>query len=285
MRILITGATGFVGSHLARAFLSRGDEVRAPRRATSRLDRLADVTESIDWRDVAEPATTLLAGVDVVLHAATHYGRASGGDAGVEEVNFVWPAALLAAVGPRTLFVNVDTSLPPALSEYARTKRRFADHAREVAGRGAARVLNVNLESVYGPGDDPAKFQMQLIHALLRNDPSFALTDGAQMRDYIFISDAVDAILRLVDHARAKGDSYLAAGVGRGESVSIRAFAEAVRDGVGGSTELRFGALPYRDGELMRACADVSLLRALGWPGGRPLAAGLRETIASERAR
>jgi CDP-paratose synthetase len=285
MRILITGATGFVGSHLARAFLSRGDEVRAPRRVTSRPDRLTDVLGVIDWRDAAEPAATLVAGVDVVLHAATHYGRASQADAGVESVNFDWPAALLAAVGPRTLFVNVDTSLPPALSEYARTKRRFAQHAREVAGRGEVRVLNVNLESVYGPGDDPAKFQMQLIHALLRSDASFDLTDGAQMRDYIFISDAVDAILRLVDHARARGDSYLAAGVGRGESISIRAFAEAVRDGVGGATQLRFGALPAREGELMRACADISLLRAIGWPGGRPLTAGLRETIASERAR
>ena len=285
MRVLLTGATGFLGSHLARAFLARGDAVHAVRRSTSSLARLTGVANRMHWHDalISAGEAMLLARPGVIVHAATHYGRGGGTDTDVARVNSDWPVALLGAAPAGVVFVNVDTSLPPALSAYARTKRHFAEHARGAAENGRARVLNLNLESVYGPGDDPAKFQMVLIAALLRGDPVFPLTAGEQSRDYIFIADAVEATLRLVDHAAASGEPYLAAGVGRAEAVTIRRFAETARAVAGSATRLEFGALPYRAGELMEARADITLLRALGWAGGRSLEAGLRETIERER--
>ena len=285
MRVLLTGATGFLGSHLAGALLARGDDLHAIRRASSSFARLEAVANRIRWHDASTGADEVmrLARPAVVIHAATHYGRGGGTDADVERVNYHWPVALLGAAPAGTVFVNIDTSLPPALGAYARTKRRFAEHARRAAGDGHTRVLNVKLESVYGPGDDPAKFQMTLIAALLRGDVVFPMTPGAQSRDYIFVADAVEATLRLVDYAVASGDPYLAAGVGRGEAVTIRRFAETARAAAGSATRLEFGALPYRAGELMEARADISLLRTLGWAGGRPLEDGLRETIARER--
>ena len=283
----MTGATGFLGSHLARAFLRRGDDVHATRRAGSSLARLGAASERLSWHDAGLDPTTLVASAafDVVLHAATHYGRAGAVDADVAYVNYDWPLALLGAAGAGhvALFTNIDTSLPPSLSTYASTKRRFVDCAAEVCAVGGSRLLNVGLESVYGPGDDRMKFQMALMHALLRGDPSFGLSPGAQTRDYIFIDDAVDAVLRLVDHARETPDRYLAAGVGRGEEISIRHFAEMMRDLIGSPTRLDFAATPYRAGELMHARADTSLLRSLGWPGARTVERGLRETIERER--
>lgn len=283
----MTGATGFFGSHLARAFLRRGDEVHAVRRAASSLARLGAESGQVAWYDIAKDPAALTAGADfhVVLHAATHYGRAGAVAADVAYVNYDWPLALLAAAGASgvDVFANIDTSLPPSLSTYASSKRRFVDRARELSAVGGSRLLNVGLESVYGPGDDRAKFQMALMHALFRGDPSFGLSPGEQTRDYIFVDDAVDAVLRLVDHARRTPDRYLAAGVGRGEEVSIRHFAETMRDLTGSATRLDFGALPYRAGELMHARADTSLLRSLGWPGARTVEQGLRGTIERER--
>src|SRR5689334_12948491 len=273
-RVLVTGATGFLGSHLVRALAARGDEVRATRRTASSLERLHGV-ESVTWVDALAPIAQLATDVDVLVHAATSYGRGDTASADVERVNLRWPLLLLGAIRPPALFVNVDTSLPRTLSEYARTKRAFADEARAAAVGGRSRVLNVNLESVYGPDDDSAKFQMQLIRSLIRNEPSFPLTPGAQTRDYIFIDDAIDAMLRLIDHAATAGESFIAAGVGRGDGVPIRRFAETAKALSGSTTHLAFGALPYREGELMHAAADVTLAKSLGWSGGRPLEDGL----------
>jgi len=287
MRILMTGATGFLGSHLARAFVRRGDEVHAVSRPSSNRGRIGDEANRVTWH-AAETNPAELVGVtsfDVLLHAATHYGRDSAADAEVERVNHDWPLALLAAAAAAhvPLFANVDTSLPSSLSVYARTKRRFAERAQAHAHAGGPRLLGIGLESVYGPGDDDAKFQMTLLRALLRRAPSFALSPGAQTRDYIFIDDAVAAILLLVDHARRAPDRYVAGGVGRGEGISIRRFAELMRELTGSPTRLEFGALPYREVELMDARADTSLLRSLGWPGARSVEEGLRETIERER--
>ena len=287
VRVLMTGATGFLGSHLARALVYRGDEVHAVRRASSSRARFGSDASRVTWhdRDTTPDAILSVAHFDVVLHAATHYGRAGAVDADVERVNYSWPLALLEAAAARrvVLFANVDTSLPPSISAYAQTKRRFANRAREIALADGPRLLNLALESVLGPGDDRAKFQMTLLQALLRNEPSFALSPGGQMRDYVFIDDAVDAILQLIDHALRLPDRYVAGGVGRGEGVSIRRFAELMRELTGSTTRLDFGALPYRAGELMDARADTSLLRSLGWTGARSVEQGLRETIERER--
>lgn len=289
MRILMTGATGYLGRHLVSHFEARGDDVHAIHRANSNLQSVE--SDAIVWHDVARRSDTILAEVrpDVVLHAATHYGRDGAADAEVTRANFTWPMELLdAAVKQRVgLFVNIDTSLPPAISGYARSKRAFADAAKARARRGDIRILNIRLESVYGPGDDRAKFQMTLLEALRSGVASFPLTRGEQTRDYIYVDDAVGAIALLVDHARRVPDPYLEAGVGAGREVSIRTFAEtlaeAAREGsLAADTRLDFGALPYREGELMHACADISLLKTLGWKGARSLEQGLQELIRKE---
>jgi CDP-paratose synthetase len=289
MRILMTGATGYLGRHLVAHFEARGDEIHAIHRANSNLQCVE--SDAIVWHDVARPSVAIIADVrpDVVLHAATHYGRDGAADAEVTRANFTWPMELLdAAVTQRVgLFVNTDTSLPAAISEYARTKRTFANAAKVRADAGDIRMLNIRLESVYGPGDDRAKFQMALFEAVRSGVASFPLTRGEQTRDYIYVDDAVEAIALLVDHARRVSDPYLEAGVGAGREVSIRTFAEtlaeAAREGsLAADTRLDFGALPYRDGELMHACADISLLTSLGWKGARSLEQGLQELIRKE---
>jgi CDP-paratose synthetase len=288
MRILITGATGFLGSHLTRTLLSYGNEVHAFRRGNVVNSRLSNVADTIKWYEANSDVNSVLKTVrpEVVLHAATVYGRMGESIANIERVNFEWPSALIsaAAANESRLFVNIDTSLPPGLGHYSRTKRAFAEVAKTKAeSLDRIRVLNLKLESVFGAGDDPSKFQMMLLHALLRGDPVFPMTLGDQTRDYIYVVDAVAAILLLIDHAYTADNFFLSAGVGSGRSVRIRDFAETINRQVGGPTRLEFGMLPYREGELMEACANVSELALLGWQGARSLDEGVRLMIEKER--
>jgi len=289
VRILITGVTGYLGGYLAHRYDWSGAEIHATHRATSALRQVE--IPSIVWHDVVRGSAAIVADAkpDVILHTATHYGR--GADvADVERANLTWPLELIdAAAAQRVpLFVNIDTSLPPAISAYARTKRAFAEAAKARAIRGDIRVLNIRLESVYGPQDGADKFQSVLLGAIYDRAESFSLTPGAQTRDYIYVDDAADAIVLLIEHARSSGEAWLEAGVGAGREVTIREFAEtmvwaAEENLVPVATRLDFGALPYREGELMHACADISLLNAIGWKGARSLRRGLCDMIRKER--
>ena len=290
MKVLLTGATGYFGSHLAQDLIRRGHDLHVLVRSVSRLDRIADIVPPARRHELEKDTfhTIRELSPDVLIHAATCYDRLGEGIHAVYKTNVALPMLLIEAaeLAGVPLMVNTDTSLPAEINSYALSKRHFAEWARLIAERGAIRVLNVRLESVYGPGDDDTKFITQLLRALVRNDPEFPLTPGEQARDFIHVKDAAEAYLRLVQHA-AQGteSSWIEAGVGSSRAVTIREFAELARELSGAETQLQFGAKPYRPNEIMVTRADVQLLRQIGWPGDQGLRAGLKATIDEERRR
>lgn len=290
MKVLLTGATGYFGSYLAQDLIRRGHDLHVLIRSVSRLDRIADIVpparrhalENDTFHTIRELSP------DVLIHAATCYDRLGEGIHAVYKANVALPMLLIEAaeLAGVPLMVNTDTSLPPEINSYALSKRHFAEWARRIAERGTIRVLNVRLESVYGPGDDDTKFITQLLRALVRNDPEFPLTPGEQARDFIHVKDAAEAYLRLVEHsAQTTESSWIEAGVGSSRAVTIREFAELAGELSGAKTQLQFGAKPYRTNEIMVTKADVQLLWQIGWPGDKGLRAGLKATIEEERRR
>lgn len=142
----------------------------------------------------------------------------------------------------------------------------------------------MRLESLYGPGDDSTKFITQLLHALLSDAPSFPMTMGKQSRDYLYVDDAVEAARTLLTAIDSRASGWLHVGVGYGETMSVREFAERLRLAVGARTVLRFGALPMRQGELMETRADIAVLQDLGWRPQVPLDEGIARLVAAARA-
>ena len=286
LHVMVTGATGFLGSRLVRRLVAQGERVTVLVRDTARWDRLADVRDRLRVQPADAPADRLFAEpVDRVLHAATCYDRRGEDAATVRRVNLEWPRRLLEAAADAGVpwFINCDTSLPTGLDPYADWKQAFRAEAHAAAHAGRIGVLNLRFESLIGAGDDDTKFVTRLLRAFLAGAAEFAMTAGEQSRDYLHVDDAAEAASLAMAALAQRPREWWQVEVGRGAPVRIRDFAERLRVLCDAPTVLRFGALPYRQGELMAACADTAALTALGWAPRLDLDASLRATIEAER--
>jgi nucleoside-diphosphate-sugar epimerase len=144
--------------------------------------------------------------------------------------------------------------------------------------------VNIALQHFYGPGDDPTKFVTFIIKSLLREEQCIKLTDGKQRRDFIFIDDAVEAILKIIEAYEQTRVGFHRFEVGSGESTTIREFVMLIKKLCNNTnTFLDFGALPYRKGEVMDVYTNIEELLSLGWMPKINLLSGIEQTIKIER--
>jgi nucleoside-diphosphate-sugar epimerase len=287
--VLLTGATGFLGSHLARALVARGHRVLVLKRPSSNVERIASTLPAlsmyaIDGQDLSLPFREHDK-VDAVIHAATCNGRNGESAAEIFDANTAFPLRLLetAASFNADVYINSDTVLDKYTNAYALSKHHFLEWGKLYAGAEKIRFVNVRLEHMYGPGDDVSKFTARVIKDCLANVDEIKLTPGNQKRDFIYIDDVVAAYIILLEHADRKTEYFQEFGLGSGVAVTIREFVETVHQLTGSTTRLNFGALPYRQNEIMSSGTDIEALMSLGWRCGTTLANGIRKTLLHER--
>lgn len=284
--ILITGGTGYLGSNIARA-LCDDYQVIILKRSFSPIKRIEQIIGKIELFNIDEinlKNVFLHKKIDAVLHCATHYGRKSKDPLEIVEANLVLPLALLnlAKVNAVSCFINTDTILDKGINAYSLSKSQFSDWLRILAADIVC--VNMELEHFYGPLDDSSKFVTHLIHSILKGESEIRLTKGEQKRYFIHIDDVVNAFRLIIEKSCTFGKGYHSFQVGSLQSISVRAFSETIKQLTGNvSTSLNFGAIPYRDREIMDPDLDVSPLMELGWHIDIPLEEGLRRTIAAEK--
>jgi nucleoside-diphosphate-sugar epimerase len=128
----------------------------------------------------------------------------------------------------------------------------------------------------YGPGQGAEMFVPALIRALL-DGKAFPMTPGEQTRDYVYVSDVVDALIRAASVRETLGRVV---NVGSGYPIRIADLARTVERIVGVSGQVLIGALPYRQGETMDYFVDVARAsRLLGWAPRVSLEDGMRATV------
>ena len=289
---VITGATGFIGSHLARKLVGLGWSVHAFHRQSSSLDLLADCADSIHWHNIE--TTTLdsiwdtIGSADVVYHLATEYGRGDQPASEVAAANVLFPLRLLehADAHDVELFVTTDTCFPasyPYLREYTLSKKQFSQWGKVWAQQSKNRFVNLVLQHPFGPGDRAGKFVPWIIDQCLRNVEKIELTSGEQQKDFIFVDDVVEALIVLHDQREQLPIEFSEVPCGSGTAITLKLFIETIHSLSQSTSILEFGALPNREGEMPYSCADNELLTGLGWSAAASLSEGIRLTLAQAK--
>jgi nucleoside-diphosphate-sugar epimerase len=306
VKYVVTGAAGFIGSHLTEALLAAGQEAIAldaftPYYARSRKRANASGFRLRRLDLVASPLEELFDGVHGVFHLAAQPGARSYGPAFPDYVrnNIVASDRVFAAAadaGARVVFASSSSvygesrtyptperAATRPSSPYGVTKLACEHLARAYRRDFGRDVVVLRYFTVYGPRQRPDMAFARLIDALLQGTAFVVYGDGNQTRSFTFVADAVEATLLAMTRGRP-GGTY---NVGGGEEATIRAVAKLLEAISGREVQLELS--PPVPGDVARTCANIGRITArLGWVPRTPPQVGLEAqwqfALATDRA-
>jgi nucleoside-diphosphate-sugar epimerase len=302
-KVLITGANGFIGSHLTQRLLSEGFEVGILKRRKSNTWRIKDlldkiVTYDVDLRDTQEVSKAVSHfRPDAIFHLATYYAV----DHQPQEVSLMVDTNVLGTLNlleaskesAVKLFINTSSCfvyeesknklrennhLNP-LNLYALTKIQAEQACSSYAEKYELKTITFRLFPPYGPADHERRLIPYVIKSLLDGE-KLKMTTGKQRWDFVFVGDIIEAYLKLLNmpDLPTKHEFF---NIGTGNAVSVQEVVTRIKEILGSELEPEWGANPHRKNEVWFTCADISKTKnVLGWhPKIQILGEGLEFTV------
>jgi dolichol-phosphate mannosyltransferase len=284
MRVLVTGAAGFVGTVLARRLVRDGHEVHALVRPGGDLWRLEGVDARIHAIDLAEQpvVSDVIARVrpEWIFHLAAHGAYPSQSDfRAMVRTNVLGTIHLVESclrVGFDALVTTGSSSEygftdhapaeneePRPSSDYAVTKLTATLYCRAAAARSGLSIPTLRLYSVYGPFEEPSRFVPQLaVRGLSKQLPPLVSPEIA--RDFVFVDDVVEAYLAAA--SRRCPEPGAVYNVGTGGQTTIREAVEIARSTLSIHSVPKWGTMPNRAWDTSVWVANPKKIeRELGW--------------------
>ncbi|CAN5740746.1 SDR family oxidoreductase [soil metagenome] len=301
-KILVTGGAGFIGSHIADAYLRAGDRVWIVDDLSSGKEHNVPTAATFTQMDIRDERLARVfadaGGFDIVSHHAAQVDvRVSVADprrdAGINIDGFLNVAECAVHHGcGRLIYVSsggvvygeperrptpeLSPKLP--LSPYGVSKLAGESYLHYYANERGLDYAAVRYSNVYGPRQDPHGEAGVVAIFSTRIGAGSALTifgDGEQTRDYVYVGDVVSANLVVADADLPAPETLdaRAFNVGTGIETSVNTLARTLMSAAG--REVGIEHADARVGELLHSCLDAGRLRALGWEPAVPLHEGL----------
>jgi len=299
-KVLITGATGFIGANLARYFLEKGDEVFVFTRRTSNKWRISDMLGnisdySVDLKDAANLEKIIKKiKPQIVIHTAVYGGYSFQNDtAKTIETNFTGTVNLINALKGANieLFINTgssseygvkpksmkETDLLEPLSGYGVTKAAADLYCYAIAKEENMPVVTLRLFSPYGYYEEKNRLVSSMILSCLKvENPKLSSPDS--VRDFIFIEDVVSAYEKVIGNKnKVKGEVF---NIGSGKQHTVGEIAGDIVKLTGNKVKLEWGKVANSMQEPKCWQADISRAkRLLNWEPEYSLWQGLEKDI------
>lgn len=304
-RTLVTGGAGFIGSHLVDRLLADGDQVTVLDNLTSGRRENLDPRAALVVGDVSdtELLNRLVAGADSVFHlaalvsvqeciadwfgghqqnlVATMQVMAAAHAAGGAPVVYASSAAIY---GDRTGTDCAEGDLPAPISPYGADKLACEHQARSFAVIHGLPSAGLRFFNVFGPRQDPKSPYAGVISRFcanrLNDQPHRVFGDGGQSRDFIYVSDIVEGLVRARDHARQNGGAEVF-NLCTGRATTLLELARVI-DQVSGRAPLPIDHAEARAGDIRASLGRPDKAReAMGFVATTSLEDGLRQLWAS----
>jgi len=298
MRVWVTGGSGFLGRQVVARLRADGHDVLAPRRAELDLERPEQAAAAADRIAAGGP-------VDVLIHGAAYYGGIGINQAApaallarnTQMAVTVWELARRLAI-PKVVVVGSACAYPgglqgdlneadfwagplhPSVEAYGFTKKVHHVAQRAYHAQHGIASSHLILTNLYGPHDVFGAYRSHVVAALIKKftDATDVVTlwgDGSPVREFLYVKDAAEAIVRALDLPHDLEPINVGTGVG----TSIRELAELIGRLTGFEGRIEWDR--SQPGGVARKVLDVSRMRrVLDWEPATSLEAGLRQTLA-----
>lgn len=300
MRIVISGATSMIGAALTNRLLENNHEIIAVVRPNSKKTVVLKKCPKLsivecNMEDYATLGGLIAGKVDVAISTAWNGTR--GTDRNNEELqieNYKNSISFLEVMISKgcTKFLTAgsqaeyglwtksekltEEEIPHPNTQYGVYKLKFYEYANEYCRSRGCKLIEPRFFSLYGPKDYEGTLVISTINKMFENKPC-ELTECIQLWDFLYIDDAIDGLVKLIENDVPEGIYNF----GSGYSAPLKEFVEQMKETTNSDSELRYGAIPYPATGIVNVNPDVTKLTGIGWKPLVKFEEGIKKIISS----